>query len=64
MAIKSNRNKLVPFHTTPDVLEALLAEEAKTKYCVSRSKIIHDIVVAGLRERGYDVKGYEYRKTS
>jgi len=60
MAITSNRDRYVPFHTTPDVQEALKEHTEKTGE--KRSKIIHDIIVSALQKMGYDVTGYELRK--
>ena len=61
MAITSNRNVDFHGHTTPDVDRALRDETDKQN--ISRSKLIHQLVVEGLKRRGHDVDGYEYKVT-
>lgn len=59
MAITNNRNRYLPFHTTPDVKDAIKAEVGRLNK--PRSRIIHDLVVEALKIRGYDVTGHEMR---
>jgi hypothetical protein len=57
--ITTNRNRDYHGHTTPDVKKALREEMDKVN--VSESRLIHDLMVEGLKRRGYDVSGYEYK---
>jgi len=52
--IMSDRDEFIGAHTTPEVKEALELERQKTKKSVS--KIIHEAIVARLREAGYSIK--------
>ena len=52
--IMSNRDEFVGLHTTEDAKKALERERDKTGKSVS--KIAHEILVAGLRERGHQLK--------
>lgn len=59
--ITSNRDCYLPFHTTPDALAAVEAEA--TKLGLSRSKVVHDMVVLELRRRGHEVAANEFKET-
>lgn len=59
MAITTNRDVYLAGHTTRDVHGALRDEAARRKISISR--LLHELVVDGLRRRGYKVVAREYR---
>ena len=52
--IMSDRDEFIGAHTTPEVIEALEKERQKTKK--SKSKLIHEALVAKLRSEGHNIK--------
>lgn len=55
--ITSRRSLKVSGHTTIDVFDALYRETLKQR--ISKSRLIHDILVEGLRRLGHEVHGNE-----